>query len=430
MFFRNKKRKPSNLSRPQRSRSGFQSDSGLQPTRKHRPDYMLLVLCLALLGTGLVVVYSISPGLAATRGVSDNYFVSKQMIAIALGLVAFAIFSTLPVKTIVAMRNPVVAVTAIAAIGVQLFGNEINGASRWIQAGGLSFQVAELIKFALIIWLASFLVEKINSGKMGSTADTLKPLLIVMAIIGVVVAKFESDLGSAAVMIAIILVMAYTAGLPIKKISMVVGIVAIGMLIAIASSSYRRERVATFLNPSADCQASGYQACQALIAVGSGGMFGLGLGKSVQAYGYLPEAANDSIFAVLAEKFGFIGVSIVISMYLWLFARFRRIIIRTPDSFSRLFVVGVFAWISMQSIINIGAMIGMLPLKGITLPFISYGGTSLVFVMAALGVVFQVSRYTSFAPIRNVTAGGKSSNDHIPSGRRQRRPHYASFGNR
>lgn len=426
MFFKNKKRKPSNLTRPNRSQQGSGVATNNEPTRRHRPDYVLLILALALLSIGLVVVYSISPGLAASRDVSENYFVSKQLIAIGLGLFAFAVFSAVQVSSLKRWRNGVALVAIAAALGVQLFGSQINGASRWIQAGGLSFQVAELIKLALIIWLASFLVERIVSGKISSFSDTLQPLLILMAIIGVVVAVFESDLGSAGVMVAIVIVMAFAAGLPMKKIGLVALIIAIGTIMAISTSEYRRERVATFLNPSADCQASGYQACQALIAVGSGGIFGLGLGKSVQAYGYLPEAANDSIFAVVAEKFGFIGVSLIISIYLWLFTRFRRIILRTPDMFSRLFVVGVLAWISVQAIINIGAMIGLLPLKGITLPFISYGGTSLVFVMAALGIVFNISRYTSFAPIRNVSLAGEGNNDNHSRGGRQRRPHYAT----
>lgn len=430
-MFTRKKRKPTNLARPtRRSSAGSFANETSALSRKHRPDYMLLILCLALLSIGLVVVYSISPGLSATRNVSENYFVSKQFIAIGMGLIAFAIFSVIPAEKLRRMSTVAAITAGLAAVGVQLFGNEVNGASRWIQAGGMSFQVAELIKFALIIWLAGFLVERIQQGTIASTKDTLKPILILMAIIAVVVAKLESDLGSTGVMIAIIMVMGYTAGLPMKRIALVGGVIVLGTMILIASSSYRRDRVATFLNPSADCQTSGYQACQALIAVGSGGMFGLGLGKSVQAYGYLPEAANDSIFAVLAEKFGFVGISIVIGLYMWLFSRFRRIILRTPDLFSRLFVVGVLAWISTQSIINIGAMIGLLPLKGITLPFISYGGTSLVFVMAALGVVFHISRYTSFAPIRNVNNSGEGNDDYTTGRRRKRRSYYAVAGSR
>jgi cell division protein FtsW len=201
-------------------------------------------------------------------------------------------------------------------------------------------------------------------------------------------------------MVAIIGIMAFVAGLPLKRISLIVGVVVVGVILAISTSAYRRDRVATFINPTRDCQGAGYQSCQALIAVGSGGIAGLGLGNSVQAFGYLPEAANDSIFAVVAEKFGFIGVTSLIALYAALCASLKRIIERTVDPFSRLLVIGILAWLSTQAIINIGAMIGVLPLKGITLPFISYGGTSILFVMAALGVVFQISRYTNFEPIR------------------------------
>jgi cell division protein FtsW len=244
----------------------------------------------------------------------------------------------------------------------------------------------------------------------------------------------QSDLGSAGVCVAIIGIMSYAAGLPIKRIGLILGIVAIGLIIAIAISPYRRERITTFINPTSDCQAAGYQSCQALIAVGSGGIFGLGIGNGAQAYGYLPEAENDSIFAIVAEKFGFIGASAVIGLYAALFSRMQRIIKRTSDSFSRLFVIGVLAWISVQTIINVGAMVGLLPLKGITLPLISYGGTSLVFILAALGVVFQISRYTSYSQVRNTIIndkkGGSSSEKNSFSRRRQRRPYYAASSDR
>lgn len=429
-MFAKRKRRPSPLARPNPQSPGrSRGDSSEQSMRKHRPDYTLLIVCLALLGIGLMIVYSISPGLAAVRNVSENYFTGKQVIAIALGLVTFGICSVVPISFWKRNYKALAFVAILAAACVQIFGSEVNGASRWIQAGGLSFQVAELIKLALIIGLAVFLVDRINKGEIESSSATLRPLLILMAIIGVVVAKLESDLGSTGVMLAIIMVMAFTAGLPIKRIALVMAVVVVGTALAISTSSYRRERVETFLNPTADCQSTGYQACQALIAVGSGGMFGLGLGKSVQAFGYLPEAANDSVFAVMAEKFGFVGVSLIITLYLWLFTRFKKIIDRTSDGFSRLVVVGVFTWISIQAMINIGAMIGLMPLKGITLPFISYGGTSLIFVMAGLGIVFQISRYTSLAPIRNVNTGEGSYEN--PSSRRgQRRTYYATAGGR
>ncbi len=416
---------------PQRPRSSSSIASDTL-SRRHRPDYVLVVLALLMCLIGMIVVYSISPGLAATRNVGASYFIIKQSIAVGLGLMAFAIMSSVSIRHLQAMRGVLIGFSLIGAVAVRLFGEEVNGAYRWIQIGGLSFQIAELIKFTLIICLASFLVERAKAGEMADTNKTLKPLLILIAIIGIIVAKIESDLGSTGVMIAVIAVMAFVAGLPLKRIALIGAVIFTGLILAVSTTAYRRERVATFLNPSKDCQNTGYQACQALIAVGSGGVTGLGLGKSVQAYGYLPEAANDSIFAVLAEKFGFIGVTSVIGLYVALFARLKRIVERTADPFARLIVVGVLAWLSTQSMINIGAMIGLLPLKGITLPFISYGGTSILFIMGALGIVFQISRYTSFEPIRQSSVDTQKGQRHEdrPMRGRVRRPYYAAASRR
>ncbi len=423
----NRPRNPSYNAVRNRSVSGLSSDN---LSRKHRPDYVLIIIATLLSLIGLVVVYAISPGLAVSRDVSTNYFVTKQAISVFMGFAAFAIFSYLSIRNLRNSKNILIALSVAGAFAVQFFGEEVNGAYRWIQVGGLSFQVAELIKFTIVVWTASFLVERVRSGEMNDFKKTLKPLLILLLIVGIVVARLESDLGSTGVMVAVVAVMAFTAGLPLKRIGLIVGIVAVGTVLAVATSSYRRERVSTFLNPTSDCQDAGYQACQALIAVGSGGIVGKGLGNSVQAYGYLPEPQNDSIFAILAEKFGFLGVTIVITLYLALFARLRRIIERTADSFSRLFVVGVLAWLSTQTMINIGAMIGLFPLKGITLPFISYGGTSILFVMAALGVVSHISRYTTFEPVRNSSNNKGTRNDNRSVRQRVGRPHYSTSSSR
>lgn len=400
--------------------------------RKHRPDYGLLIIPLALLVLGLIVVYSISPGLAASQNVSQNYYVAKQVVSIILGLIAFAVFSSISLSTIKNSKRILLGLTAVMVVAVQIFGEKVNGAYRWVQIGGFSFQVAELIKFTLIVWLAAFLVSRISQREITSSDKTLKPLSFILFLIGAVVAYLESDLGSAGVMMAILVVMAFVAGLPIKRLALIGGIVLIGTIMAISTTPYRRDRLATFLNPTSDCQSAGYQSCQAMIAVGSGGMFGLGLGNSVQAYGYLPEAENDSIFAIIGEKFGFIGSGLVIGLYALLFARMRKIIQCTQDLFSRLFVIGVLTWLSTQAIINIGAMIGLLPLKGITLPFVSYGGTSIILILAVVGIVFRISRYTAYAPVRNVQVGeGEGTNRENTIGRRgQRRPYYASASSR
>lgn len=397
--------------------------------RKHKPDYILVILSLALMAIGLVVVYAISPGLSAQKNVSENYYVVKQLIAVTLGIAAFITTSFIPITWWRRMERPLIIAAVIAALAVRLIGEEVNGAYRWIQVGGLSFQAAELIKFALLIWLAGFLSDRHRKGELADKDLTFKPLLIALLVIAVVVAKIQSDLGSTGVMVAIMAAMVFVVGLPLKRIAIIGCIIVAGTTLLIASSSYRRDRFATFLNPTRDCQSTGYQACQALIAVGSGGVAGLGLGKGVQAYGYLPEAANDSIFAILAEKFGFLGVSVLLGLFAAFFTRIKNIIERAPDTYSRLIATGVLAWLSTQAIINIGAMVGLLPLKGITLPFISYGGTSLLFITAAVGIVFQISRYTSYSVMTDeVTERG--SNESSDSRRRFRGAYNPNLGSR
>lgn len=391
--------------------------------RRHKPDYVLVVVSLILLILGLIVMYSISPALAAAQGVSQHYFVGKQILAIVMGILAFVIFSSLSLASLSRMKRSLIWLSIILVFLVQFFGNQ-----RWISIGGFSFQSAELVKLTVIIWAASFLFAKLSNSEIRSQSKTLYPLLILLALVGIVIAGLQSDLGSAGVIAAIIVVMAFSAGLPIQKLALIMAIIGIGTLAAIASTPYRQARLTTFFNPTSDCQDAGYQSCQALIAIGSGGMFGLGIANGVQAYGYLPEAENDSIFAIIGEKFGFIGSTVIIGLYALIFARMRKIILHTGDAYSRLLVIGILTWLGTQTIINIGAMIGLLPLKGITLPLISYGGTSIVFVMAALGIVFKISKYTAFSPVRSVALNNKEGIAHegTASGRRQRRPYYAS----
>lgn len=387
---------------------GRRREVGNQVARKHKPDYWLLLLSAGLLAMGLIVLYSISPGLSAQKNVGENYYVIKQLTAIGLGLGAFIFTANTPVNLWRKFERPIVIAAFVVAIAVRVVGEQINGAYRWIQLGGMSFQAAELIKFALLIWLAGFLADRISNHEIQDTSKIQKPLYIVLGLIAVIVAFVQSDLGSSAVMVAMIAAMVFIAGAPKKLLFQTAIAIIIGIVLLTSTSSYRRSRLATFLNPARDCQAEGYQACQALIAVGSGGITGLGLGKGVQAYGYLPESQNDSIFAIYAEKFGFLGVTVLLGLFLGFFSRLKKIIVHTPDAYSRLLVVGVLAWLSTQTLINIGAMTGMLPLKGITLPFISYGGTSLVFITAAIGIVFQISRYTSYSIVNSQKVEGQS----------------------
>ena len=366
--------------------------------RRHKPDFWLLMLCAALLAIGLIVVYAIGPALAMARHVDSSYYVNKQLIAISLSFVAFFATSKIPLSWWKKSYKPILIAAGLATFFAFLLPvNPDYPAHRWVRLGGFSFQSVELVKFAVMIWMAGFLADRLQRGEIADHHKTLKPILIALAALGVVVAVVQSDLGSMGVIVAMMGTIAFVAGLPLKKLALFAVIIAVGLFLAISTTPYRRERFQAYLNPEANCQTSGYQACQAMIAVGSGGIFGLGLGSSVQAYGYLPEAANDSIFAIYAEKFGFLGCLVLLALFVSFFSRIKNIAERLNDDFSRLVVVGVLAWLSVQAVINIGAMIGLLPLKGITLPFISYGGTSVVFVSAAVGLVYQASQYTSLA---------------------------------
>lgn len=400
--------------------------------RKHKPDYWLLVVAALLLSIGLVVVYSISPGLSASQHTSQSYFITKQLIDVVLGAIGFALATYIPIDTWKKLAKPL----ALAAIAGSLLVmvtpiDDIYQAHRWIRLGGFSFQIAELIKLAVLVGVAAFLSQRWQEKKLADYKATLRPLIGLLFVIGLVVAKFQSDLGSAGVMIAMMLLMAFVAGIPLKKAAMIGGLVVLLGVVAISTSSYRRDRLATFLHPQSNCQTTGYQACQALISVGSGGVLGLGLGYSVQAYGYTPEASNDSIFSIMAEQFGFIGTVAIMVIYGVFIARLKRIVEHTADQFRRLLVVGVMAWLSTQMIINVGAMLGLLPLKGITLPLISQGGTSLIFLTAALGIVFQISRYTSYSVVEPKSEFNESQTTNYSfDGRGVRRPHNAALVSR
>lgn len=410
------------------TRNVINSEDNL-PKRAHRPDYGLLILSLILLAAGLIVMYAISPALAAQGGnVSDNYFVSRQFIAILLGLGVFFFFSKLPLNSWKKLSLPLLIVAIIASLVAVVDGGGSNGL-RWIQFGLFSFQPVELLKIAVILSLATLLAR--NRGSIDfSNLKIIKPVVIIGGLVAIIVVVLQRDLGSAVVLMSIVGVMFFMAGFPMKRLLLLAlaGIILIGL--AISSTPYRRDRLMTFMNPERDCTNQGYHACQALIAVGSGGLLGLGLGRSVQAYGYLPEAENDSIFAIFAEKFGFIGVILLLGVLGSLLLRILNVMSRAPNLYTQLISAGVFSWLAIQSFINIAAMVGLLPLKGITLPFVSYGGTSLVFAMAGIGLVFQISKYTSIRKssvnhLRNNDEKGRVDENHSNWGRNSR-SHYSA----
>lgn len=376
--------------------------------RKHRPDYLIIVAMVLLMLLGLVVIYAVSPALAerinATTPDSTldhNHFMYRQLGYLGIGIAAFAAAAFVPVEFWRKFRIQILAGAVLCSILLIILPGSltisVNGATRWLNLGFISFQPAELLKFSLVIFMAGFLASRIGQGKVNSRDETIVPLLIVLGCISVLVVVAQKDMGTMFALLAIFLVTLFMSGLAkMKFLAIFGGIVAAGILL-IVTFPHRMARVMTFLNPEGDVSGAGYHINQALIAVGSGGWIGKGLGQSVQAFGYLPEAANDSIFAIMAEKFGFVGTLVVLCLFGFLFLRILKVMETAPNDYMRLVVAGVFGWLAAHTIVNIGAMLSVLPLTGVTLPFLSFGGTSLLFIMAALGLVVNISRYTVHA---------------------------------
>jgi len=390
--------------------------------RRHRGDFLIVLFMSILMLLGLVVIYSISPALtarinAAGNTLDQNHFMYRQIAYLGVGILAFVAASLLPLGIWRRYQNKLLlAGLALCFVPILAAGTALaictNGACRWINLGFVSLQPAEIVKFALLIFLAGFLAKRIQEGKLNSPNETLWPLAIVMGAISLVVIVLQKDLGTGIAIFGIAVTMLYVAGLSKKYFGMaLLGIAVMGLLFTV-TSPHRLERVATFFGGHAqDAADTGYHINQALIAVGSGGLTGKGLGRSIQAFGYLPEAANDSIFAIFAEKFGFLGTLAVLAIFAALFLRLLKVMDNAGTPYHKLLVAGVFGWIFTHTVVNVGAMLGIFPLTGITLPFLSFGGTSLLFIMGALGLALNASRYTVHNKPNSQDEGGGTNED-------------------
>lgn len=372
--------------------------------RKHKPDYGLVVVVGILLLLGLIIIFAVSPALVQRDGAEsllggEYYYFLRQLIAVCLGIIAFIFMAITPINFWEKVQ-PLLVVSAVALSVIILIpgvGQEINGARRWINVGPVSLQPSEFVKLALVFYLASLLSQRIRKDELDDTNKTLKPLLYVTFALAILIAVLQKDLGTMVSVVAITVFMYFMSGAAMRNISIYLGSIGAAAVAAVILFPHRMERVLTFLNPATDAEGAGYHINQALISIGSGGFFGKGLGRSVQVFGYLPEAANDSIFAIIAEVLGFLGTMVVLVLFGILFMRMMKIMTRLENPYLMLLVAGILGWVLSHTIINIGAMLGLLPLTGITLPFLSLGGTSLVMIMAALGLVFNISRYTSLS---------------------------------
>lgn len=277
------------------------------------------------------------------------------------------------------------------------------GECRWFQLGPVSFQPAEFIKLAMVFYLADFLSRKKEEGTIGEWQDFWLPLLVVCGAALFLVVIAQGDLGTGVALISIIFGMLLIAGVPTKQYLIMLALVLAVSVGAVATSSHRMERVNAWLTTlqGGESSDSTYHVENAMLAIGTGGLFGVGIGNSVQATGYLPESINDSVFAIMGETFGFVGLFLILAIFGAILLRMLKVAECTRDTDDRLVVVGVFAWVLAQVAVNIMAMTSLVPVTGITLPLLSYGGTSMVFLAYALGTVLQISCYTSREAIKD-----------------------------
>jgi len=378
-------------------------------TRRHRPDYQLVLLMGLLLLIGLVVLFAISPyqveRINLDGGELDQaHFMQRQIMYLAAGLGAFTVAAFLPVKLWVKHAAKILLIGLGACLLLSFLGifikdgivYESGGAVRWFNLGIASFQPAELLKFGVMLFVATFLGRKIAQNKVNNISETLFPVAVVLGVASLLVIVFQKDMGTGITMLGTSATMLFLSGLNKRLIFTTLALVVGAGLLLIVTSPHRIARVTTFLNPTDTSDAANYHINQAAIAIGSGGFTGKGLGQGVQAFGYLPEALNDSIFAVLGETFGMVGLVVIIAIFTAMILRLLRILDRMPDPTLRMIVAGVAGLIMTHVVVNIGAMTGIFPLTGVTLPFLSFGGTSLLFTMLSLGIAFHISRYTVY----------------------------------
>ena len=357
------------------------------PAKRCTYDDTLLVTVLVLVITGLVLLTSISAYNGNVKFHDSFYYLKKQGFATGLGLVGMAVVSRIDYHRWIPLAVPGYLLSILLGVAVLLFGEEYNGSKRWLSLGPVSFQPSEFAKVAVIVFL-SWLIEK-NIKKMGKFKSIVLTMLTILPIVGLVGA---SNLSTAIIILGIGAVMIFTASPKYLQFFWMIAGGAGFMTIFLALESYRLERIAILRNP--EKYEKGYQTLQGLYAIGSGGLFGRGLGNSVQKLGFLPEAQNDMIFSIICEELGLVGAGILIGVFLILIWRFFVIAAKAEDLTGALIATGAMAHMMIQIILNIAVVTNSIPNTGITLPFISYGGTSVVFLLLEMGLVLSVSGYS------------------------------------
>lgn len=360
----------------------------------HKPDYALLGIIAVIIIYGMVMLASASSVISFEKFGDSNYLLKHQLIyGLLFGAVIFLITSKIDYHFWRKFAFAFLAINIILLLAVFLpgIGYQYQGARRWIQLGPTLLQPTELLKLTFILYMATLFAKNIEGIK--DPAYGLMPFLIIVGAL-VFLIMLQPDMGTMFTIAIIALVIYYAAGAPWKHLAWILLSAAGVFFVLIKIAPYRAARLTVFLNPALDPQGIGYHINQALMAIGSGGFFGLGLGHSRQKYFYLPEVTGDSIFAVIAEEVGLLFSVALIVLFLVLMVRGLKNAKNAPDQYGRLLAIGITAWFVLQAFVNIAAMVTLLPLTGIPLPFVSYGSSALVTSLAAVGILVNISKQT------------------------------------
>jgi len=364
---------------------------------KGKPDYFLLAAVIMLVLLGVVILTSVSSALSQDKFDSPTFYLFHHIVygllpGALLGFVAFKMPLRLIKKwaPILFLLNLIL----LALIFIPKIGLTLGGARSWINLGFVSFQPSEFLKLTFTLYLASWLAVRIGEKVKKNFSSTLIAFFIALGLISLLLIS-QPDVGTLGIIIMIGVVMYFLAGTPLKHTFLIVLTISTALIALISIAPYRLARISVFFNPDIDPMGISYQVKQALIAVGSGGLFGRGLGMSVQKFGFLPQPMADSIFACYAEEWGLVGALVLIAFLFIFIWRGFSIAKNTSNKFYQLTALGLTTWLALQAFVNIGSMVGILPLTGIPLPFISYGGSALVTTLVGVGILLNISKQTS-----------------------------------
>ncbi len=354
-----------------------------------RFDFHLFLPVLLLVGIGVVMVYSASSALALKKFGGDTYFLKKQAVFAFVGIFLMLAAYRLPIRTLRHLTYPLVALTffLLFAVHIPAFGTSAGGATRWLHLWGFSFQPAELARFVMVLYLAYSLSRK--QDQLEDFYIGFLPHLMILSVFSFLI-LLQPDFGSVVILGAITWIMMFMGGVPLKHLGLSLLVLFPVTYIFLVVESYRIERIISFFDPWQYAADGGYQIIHSLMAFGSGGVWGKGLGQGYQKLFYLPEPHTDFIFSVIGEELGLLGVLIILVLYGIIIYRGIRIALNTPDMFASLLAAGITLSLALQVCVNTGVALALLPTKGLTLPFLSYGGTSLLLNMMAIGILMKI----------------------------------------